>query len=104
MSKGGRDFAVACVDNLDGIVPERITSKLVIQTPPVDLVDLYLYEIAKAYSVDWMPESMRNAAEKGPEGSVPEPVGEQNVLGEAQPVRTILDRLRPELSRLISVG
>jgi hypothetical protein len=34
----GRDFALACIDNTDGIVPERITSKLVIQTPPVELV------------------------------------------------------------------
>ncbi|GAA5976068.1 hypothetical protein JCM10908_005375 [Rhodotorula pacifica] len=77
MSKGGRDFALACIDNEDGIVPERITSKLVIQTPPVDLVDLYLHEIAKAYSVDWAPESAAPAAQAGPEGSVPEPVGDR---------------------------
>jgi len=24
MSKGGRDFAIACIDNLDEIVPERV--------------------------------------------------------------------------------
>lgn len=76
MSKGGRDFALACIDNTDGIVPERITSKLVIQTPPVELVDLYLHEIAKAYSVDWAPESHAATAEV-PEGTVPEPVGER---------------------------
>lgn len=76
MSKGGRDFALACIDNTDGIVPERITSKLVIQTPPVELVDLYLHEIAKAYSVDWAPESHAATAE-APEGTVPEPVGER---------------------------
>jgi hypothetical protein len=78
MSKGGRDFALACIDNTDGIVPERITSKLVIQTPPVELVDLYLHEIAKAYSVDWAPESHAAAATaEAPEGTVPEPVAER---------------------------
>ncbi|GJN87344.1 hypothetical protein Rhopal_000293-T1 [Rhodotorula paludigena] len=56
MSKGGRDFAIACIDNEDGIVPERITSKLRVETPAPELVDLYLYEIAKAYAVDWRPE------------------------------------------------
>lgn len=78
MSKGGRDFALACIDNTDGIVPERITSKLVIQTPPVELVDLYLHEIAKAYSVNWAPEShAATATAEAPEGTVPEPVGER---------------------------
>ncbi|GAA5888649.1 hypothetical protein JCM16303_005300, partial [Sporobolomyces ruberrimus] len=48
MSKAGRDYSIAAIDNLDGIVPERITSKLIVQAPPTELVDLYLYEIAKA--------------------------------------------------------
>ncbi|GAA5852362.1 hypothetical protein JCM9279_001175 [Rhodotorula babjevae] len=56
MSKGGRDFAIACIDNLDDIVPERVTSKLKVETPAPELVELYLYEIAKAYAVDWRPE------------------------------------------------
>ncbi|BGP38551.1 Vacuolar protein sorting-associated protein ist1 [Rhodotorula kratochvilovae] len=56
MSKGGRDFAIACIENEEGIVPERVTSKLVVQTPAPELVDLYLYEIAKAYAVEWRPE------------------------------------------------
>ncbi|GAA5898315.1 hypothetical protein JCM8208_006942 [Rhodotorula glutinis] len=55
MSKGGRDFAIACIDNLDEIVPERVTSKLKVETPAPELVELYLYEIAKAYAVDWRP-------------------------------------------------
>ncbi|GAA5903554.1 Ist1p [Sporobolomyces salmoneus] len=56
MSKAGRDYSIAAIDNIDGIVPGRITSKLTVQTPPTELVDLYLYEIAKAYSVDWRPQ------------------------------------------------
>ncbi|KAK4051897.1 Vacuolar protein sorting-associated protein ist1 [Microbotryomycetes sp. JL201] len=58
MSKGGRDFAIAAIDNENNCVPERITSKLVIARPPDELVDMYLFEIAKAYSVDWTPENM----------------------------------------------
>ncbi|GAA5930635.1 hypothetical protein JCM1841_006823 [Sporobolomyces salmonicolor] len=56
MSKGGRDYSIACVDNVDGIVPDRVTAKLVVSAPPQELIDLYLYEIAKAYSVDWRPQ------------------------------------------------
>ncbi|SGZ16924.1 BQ5605_C020g09079 [Microbotryum silenes-dioicae] len=56
MAKGGRDFAIACMDNTDNCVPERITSKLIVATPPPELVDLYLYEISKAYSIDWRPQ------------------------------------------------
>ncbi|SCZ93210.1 BZ3500_MvSof-1268-A1-R1_Chr6-2g08532 [Microbotryum saponariae] len=56
MAKGGRDFAIACMDNTDNCVPERITSKLIVATPPPELVDLYLYEIAKAYCIDWRPQ------------------------------------------------
>ncbi|GAA5925668.1 hypothetical protein JCM3775_001468 [Rhodotorula graminis] len=56
MSKGGRDFAIACIDNLDDIVPARVTSKLKVDTPAPELVELYLYEIARAYAVDWRPE------------------------------------------------
>ncbi|GAA5884408.1 hypothetical protein JCM6882_005237 [Rhodosporidiobolus microsporus] len=56
MSKGGREFSIACIDNEEGIVPERVTSKLIVTPPASELIDLYLYEIAKAYSVDWRPE------------------------------------------------
>lgn len=56
MSKAGRDYSIAAIDNIDGLVPERITSKLTVKAPPTELVDLYLYEIAKAYSVDWRPQ------------------------------------------------
>ena len=53
----GREFTVKCIDNTDSLVPQRITSKLVVQTPSPELVDLYLHEIAKAYSVNWQPDS-----------------------------------------------
>ncbi|GAA5967040.1 hypothetical protein JCM11641_000421 [Rhodosporidiobolus odoratus] len=56
MSKGGRDFAIACVDNIDNVVPDRVTSKLIVAPPAPELIDLYLFEIAKAYSVEWRPQ------------------------------------------------
>ncbi|GAA5873773.1 hypothetical protein JCM8547_005945 [Rhodosporidiobolus lusitaniae] len=56
MSKGGRDFSIACIDNIDKIVPERVISKLVVEPPASELIELYLYEIAKAYSVNWQPQ------------------------------------------------
>ncbi|KAM0788328.1 hypothetical protein ACM66B_001470 [Microbotryomycetes sp. NB124-2] len=58
MAKGGRDFAIAAIDNEKNCVAERITSKLVIARPPDELVDMYLFEIAKAYSVDWTPDGL----------------------------------------------
>jgi len=54
----GREFAVRAMENQDNCVPTRITSKLIVQTPSSELVDLYLYEIAKAYSVKWTPPNL----------------------------------------------
>lgn len=51
MHKYGRDFSAAAMENRGGCVSERIMRKLVIETPSEELVDAYLGEIAKAYSV-----------------------------------------------------
>lgn len=51
MNHYGREFGLKCIENKDDIVPKRITDKLVIHTPSKELVDLYLFEIAKAYGV-----------------------------------------------------
>lgn len=34
----------------------QIVAKLVVEPPSPELVELYLYEIAKAYSIDWRPQ------------------------------------------------
>jgi len=47
----GREFALKCQENKDKLVPDRITEKLKVHTPSRELVDLYLHEISKAYSV-----------------------------------------------------
>jgi len=53
MHKYGREFSAAVMENRDGIVTERVSRKLTIATPSPELVDAYLTEIAKAYSVNW---------------------------------------------------
>ena len=39
-------------------VPSRIISKLALYTPARELVDAYLWEIAKGYGVPWEPETV----------------------------------------------
>lgn len=51
MAKFGREFAQDVMDNKDGCVPERVMSKLLVDTPDAKLVDLYIFEICKAYDV-----------------------------------------------------
>ena len=56
MSKFGREWAVSVMENTQGHVPPRVVDKCTSETPSKDWVDLYLFEIAKAYQVDWRPE------------------------------------------------
>ncbi|OAX42098.1 DUF292-domain-containing protein, partial [Rhizopogon vinicolor AM-OR11-026] len=62
MHKYGRDFSAAVMENRSGCVSERVIRKLVIETPSDQLVDGYLGEIAKAYSVKWAPASLTTTA------------------------------------------
>lgn len=75
MHKFGREFAVAVMENKDNCVSERVspqicffpiitfdrrsqvTKKLTFLTPPPELVDAYLAEIAKGYGVNWAAPS-----------------------------------------------
>lgn len=40
----------------------KVAKKLIITTPSLELVDAYLVEIAKGYSVVWTPTPSREAA------------------------------------------
>lgn len=51
MAKFGREFAQDVMDNKDGCVPERVMNKLLVEAPDAKLVDLYIFEICKAYDV-----------------------------------------------------
>ncbi|KAL7006214.1 Vacuolar protein sorting-associated protein ist1 [Cystobasidiomycetes sp. EMM_F5] len=57
MQRFGRDWALSVMEGASG-VSNRITNKLSTKTPDNDWVDMYLYEIAKAYQVDWKPEGL----------------------------------------------
>ncbi|KAF5384963.1 hypothetical protein D9615_001169 [Tricholomella constricta] len=68
MHKYGREFSLAVMENRDGCVSDRVMRKLDISTPSLELVDAYLHEIAKGYSVDWSPPT--NDQDDSPEGGV----------------------------------
>lgn len=61
----GRPFALSLqsTEPAPPTVPARIRSKLAIYTPERELVDAYLYEIAKGYNVDWRPEPPADAVD-----------------------------------------
>jgi hypothetical protein len=58
MSRYGREWALSCMENTDNQVSPRIISKCKLGTPAKDWVDLYLYEISKAYQMNWHPEGV----------------------------------------------
>ena len=41
--------------NAGDLIPGKVTKKLVLSTPSAELVDAYLFEIAKGYGVSWSP-------------------------------------------------
>ena len=49
----GKEFAMRANENTDGMVPGRVTEKLRVDPPKVQLVEAYLEEIARAYGVEW---------------------------------------------------
>jgi len=56
MHKYGRDFSLAVMENRDSCVSDRVMRKIGIVTPSSELVDAYLYEIAKGYSIELSPQ------------------------------------------------
>ncbi|OCT47258.1 DUF292 domain protein [Cladophialophora carrionii] len=51
----GKEFAVRANENQDNCVPARVVDKLKVDPPSAKLVQAYLEEIARTYSVDWPP-------------------------------------------------
>ncbi|KAJ1018835.1 hypothetical protein NDA16_004640 [Ustilago loliicola] len=74
MAKFGREFAQDVMDNKDSCVPERVMSKLLVDTPDAKLVDLYIFEICKAYDVAFssphLPETKVEEVEEEEEKEV----------------------------------
>ncbi|ODV98014.1 hypothetical protein PACTADRAFT_505 [Pachysolen tannophilus NRRL Y-2460] len=51
--KFGKEFAQEALDNKDNIIPEKIVKRCSVTPPSAALVNAYLVEIAKAYSVPY---------------------------------------------------
>ena len=64
LEKYGKEFAQAAIENTDGKVAPRVLERLKVEPPSPELVQRYLEEIARTYSVDW-PKG-RKAAEEAP--------------------------------------
>jgi len=73
MHKYGREFSLGVMENHDGCVSDRVVKKLDMSTPPPELVDAYLTEIAKAYNVEWVA-TRKSGQDNGPEGEIKAPV------------------------------
>ncbi|KAH7105169.1 regulator of Vps4 activity in the MVB pathway-domain-containing protein [Auriculariales sp. MPI-PUGE-AT-0066] len=76
MHKFGRDYAIAVMENRNGIVPARVHSKLAVGTPAPVLVNAYLHEIAKGYSVPWSPPASGDD-DDAPSGGLKEPAEQE---------------------------
>ena len=81
MHKYGREFSLGAMENRDScvsdrvrlldtdrgltsdLIPSKVMKKLVLSTPPPELVDAYLFEIAKGYGVSWNPPTPLNVTE-----------------------------------------
>lgn len=88
MAKYGREFAVAAMENTENCVSDRVTSRLRVETPSKELVDMYIAEICKAYAVEFhspylehgepdeenidkIPDPLPHAAAEGPLPTMP---------------------------------
>lgn len=75
----GKEFTTASQDNKNGLVPERVTSRLSTRPPSAQLVQGYLEEIARTYSVEWPTRELEEVQrevddEDDDEGGKEEPV------------------------------
>ncbi|TKY85357.1 hypothetical protein EX895_005519 [Sporisorium graminicola] len=77
MAKFGREFAQDVMENKDSCVPERVMNKLVVDAPDPKLVDLYIFEICKAYDVPFSSPHLPETKVEQDEEQVEEQVGEE---------------------------
>lgn len=73
IAKYGKKFADNAKNNINGVLNERVVSKLSIHPPAAYLVHTYLEKICEQYEVDWKP-TIKLSAEQMIE-PMPAPVG-----------------------------
>lgn len=54
-SKYGKQFYEDAMNNVDGVLNERVFAKLSVQPPSAALVNAYLEKIAQEFDIDWSP-------------------------------------------------
>ncbi|KAG8219410.1 DUF292-domain-containing protein [Butyriboletus roseoflavus] len=62
VQKYSREFSTAVLENRGDCVSDRVAKKLLVETPPAQLVDGYLMEISKAYGGKWTASSNQAVA------------------------------------------
>ncbi|TEB38705.1 DUF292-domain-containing protein [Coprinellus micaceus] len=90
MHKYGREFSVGVMENRDGCVSERVMRKLDLGTPPLELVNGYLSEIARAYGVKWSPPGANEASNEDTETKEDEPGSSEDKAG-PDPEKSVSD-------------
>jgi Regulator of Vps4 activity in the MVB pathway len=78
-AKYGKQFEENAVNNVGGILNERVVTKLSVEPPAAFLVQTYLEQICEKYEVDWSPTYRLSAHEMG-EPMRP-PVGDSVPIG-----------------------
>lgn len=64
-SKYGKQFDENALGNLNGVLNERVVTKLSVQPPAAYLVQTYLEQICEKYEVDWSPNYRLSAEQMG---------------------------------------
>lgn len=84
-SKYGKQFDENALGNLNGVLNERVVTKLSVQPPAAYLVQTYLEQICEKYEVDWSPNYRLSAEQMGepmaPPSGYSVPIGTGTGLG-----------------------
>jgi len=84
-AKYGKKFDEHAMENVGGILNERVVTKLSVQPPAAYLVQTYLEQICEKYEVDWSPNCRLSAEQMGepmaPPSGFSVPIGQGTGLG-----------------------
>ena len=76
ISKYGKEFAMAAMENSDNRVNERLVQKLRVSTPDQILVNQYLKTIAAAFDLAWSPPDSSSEEQKQKDVDIVKPLPE----------------------------